>query len=96
MIKFEWDKLKAISNKQKHGISFEEAKSIFYDELAVQFYDSGNSQLKEDRFLILGVSSENRILMVCHCERNSGEVIRIISARKATKNEKLFYTGDIL
>ena len=96
MIKFEWDASKEVSNKKKHGVSFEEAKSVFYDELAVQFYDSDNSQLEEDRFLILGVSSENRTLIICHCERGSGKIIRIISARKATKHEKLFYTGDIL
>lgn len=96
MIKFEWNSSKAISNEKKHGISFAEAKSVFYDELAVQFYDSDSSQLNDDRFLILGVSSENRMLMICHCERESGDVIRIISARKATKNEKKFYKGDFL
>ncbi len=96
MIKFEWNTCKAISNKKKHGVSFEEAKSVFYDELAVQFYDSDSSQLEDDRFLILGVSSENRTLMICHCERELGEIIRIISARKATKKEKKFYTGNIL
>ncbi|MBE9525721.1 MAG: BrnT family toxin [Proteobacteria bacterium] len=96
MIKFEWNISKARSNERKHGITFEEAKSVFYDELAVQFYDSDSSQLGDDRFLILGVSSKNRILMICHCEREPDEVIRIISARKATKNEQGFYKGDIL
>jgi len=94
MIKFEWDVVKSASNKKKHGISFEEAKSVFYDEFAVQFYDSDSSIPSEDRFLMLGMSSEARVLIVCHCERNSGNTIRIISARKATKKECQFYKGD--
>lgn len=94
MIEFEWDSSKAASNKRKHGVTFEEAKSVFYDEFAVQFYDSDNSQLEENRFLMLGLSSESRILIVCHCERNNGNTIRIISARKATKKEQKFYEGD--
>ena len=93
MIEFEWDKAKATSNKKKHGINFEEAKSVFYDEFALQFYDSDDSDLNEDRFLMLGKSSESRVLIVCHCERNSGNTIRIISARKATTNERKFYEG---
>ncbi len=91
MIEFEWDDNKALKNLEKHGISFEEASSVFYDEFAVQFYDSGHSELEEDRFLILGVSNESRMLMICHCERQSGNTLRIISARKATKNERKFY-----
>lgn len=91
MIKFEWDDNKASKNVEKHGISFEEASSVFYDEFAVQFYDSEHSELEEDRFLILGVSNESRILMICHCERQSGNTLRIISARKATTNERKFY-----
>ena len=93
MIKFEWDATKAIINKKKHGISFQEAKSVFYDELAVQFYDNDNAD-SEERFLLLGLSSESRFLMICHCERDSGNIIRIISARKATKNERKFYPGN--
>ena len=95
MIEFEWDAAKATSNKKKHGVSFEEAKSVFYDEFAVQFFDSENSGLEEDRFLMLGLSSESRMLLVCHCERDSGNTIRIISARKATNNERKFYEGDL-
>lgn len=95
MIKFEWNAAKAALNERKHGISFEEAKSVFYDEFAIQFYDSENSELEEDRFLMLGLSSESRILLVCHCERDSGNTIRIISARKATKTERKFYEGDL-
>ncbi len=93
MIEFKWDNAKSASNLKKHGVSFEEAKSIFYDEYAVQFFDDANSQLEEDRFLMLGMSNEARLLLVCHCERDVGNTIRIISARKATRNEKKFYGG---
>jgi len=92
MIKFEWDTDKASSNKKKHGVSFEEARSVFYDEFAVQFYDEESSE-SEDRFLMLGFSDEARLLIVCHCERNAGSIIRIISARKATKTEANYYQG---
>ncbi len=95
MIEFEWNPVKEASNIRKHGISFEEAKSVFYDEFAVQFYDSENSGFGEDRFLMLGLSNESRMLMICHCERNSGNTIRIISARKATKKERKFYVGEL-
>ncbi len=78
---------------EKHGVSFEEASSVFYDEFAVQFYDTGHSELEEDRFLILGISNKSRMLMICLCESQSGNVLRIISARKATKNERKFYSG---
>ena len=92
MIKFEWDTVKATSNQKKHGVSFEEAQSVFYNELAVQFYNE-NSSVLEDRFLMLGFSDEARILIVCHCERDQDNTIRIISARKATKNERKYYQG---
>jgi len=92
VVKFEWNPSKAQSNLKKYGVSFEEAKSIFYDELAIQFYDNDNSE-SEDRFIMLGISNELNILTVCHCERQEGEIIRIISARKATKNERKFYEG---
>lgn len=92
MIKFEWDVAKSESNSKKHGVSFEEAQSVFYDEFAVQFFDEQNSNV-EDRFLMLGFSDEARILIVCHCERNQGNNIRIISARKATKIESKYYQG---
>ncbi|MEW8683134.1 MAG: BrnT family toxin [Candidatus Thiodiazotropha endolucinida] len=94
MIRFEWNSAKATANIKKHGITFEEAKSVFYDEFAVQFYDSENSELEEDRFLMLGLSCESRILIVCHCERDSGNTIRIISARNATSRERKYYAGD--
>ena len=94
MITFEWDQAKNRSNLRKHGISFEEAKSIFYDEYAVQYFDEENSEI-EDRFLMVGLSQESRVLLVCHCERDKGKTIRIISARKATKNERKFYEGSL-
>ena len=94
MIDFEWDEAKASSNLKKHGISFTEAQSVFYDEYAVQFFDEESSE-SEDRFLMLGLSNESRILIVSHCERGEGNSIRIISARKATNNERKNYEGDI-
>ena len=91
MIKFDWDPAKAASNLRKHGVSFEEAQSVFYDELAVQFNDDPHS-IDEVRFLMLGMSSGAHLLLVCHCERDGSGVIRIISARKATKQESSFYS----
>lgn len=93
MIRFEWDQSKATANQRKHGVSFEEAKSVFYDEFAVQFYDDEHST-SEERFILLGMSASARLLIVCHCERESGILIRIISARKATKAESAFYGGE--
>lgn len=90
MIEFEWDSAKAKANHKKHGVSFEEAQSVFYDEFAVQFFDNDHSS-DEERFLLLGMSTGARLLLVCHCERKTGSVIRIISARKATKRESAFY-----
>jgi uncharacterized protein len=90
MIKFEWDEVKNVSNQKKHGVSFEEAKSVFYDSDAIQFFDNAHSST-EERFLMLGLSSKLRILVVCHCVRENNEIIRIISARPATKNETKHY-----
>jgi uncharacterized DUF497 family protein len=92
MIRFEWDPRKATANQRKHGVSFEEARSVFYDDFAVQFFDEGRSS-DEDRFLMLGMSAGARLLIVCHCERRRGEVIRIVSARRATRRESAFYQG---
>ncbi len=92
MIKFEWDPVKAAANIKKHGVSFEEAQSVFYDEFAVQFFDEDHSH-DEERFLLLGLSTGAKLLLVCHCERDSGKVVRIISARNATKRESTFYGG---
>jgi uncharacterized DUF497 family protein len=89
---FEWDDDKAQENKRKHGVSFEEAQSVFFDDQALQFWDEPHST-KEDRFLMLGLSHKLRILLVIHCFRETDSTIRIISARKATKNEMKFYPG---
>ena len=94
MIQFEWDQPKAAANLRKHGVSFEEAQSVFYDEFAIQFYDDEHST-EEERFLLLGMSDAARVLLVCHCEREAGNTIRIISARKATKAESTFYGSDM-
>jgi len=93
MIEFEWNSAKSAANIKKHGVSFEEAQTVFYDEFAVQFFDEENSQ-NEERFLLLGLSTGAKLLLVCHCERDSGNVIRIISARNATKRERIFYGGE--
>jgi len=90
-IKFTWDKTKAKSNQRKHGVSFEEATTVFYDDFALEFYDESHAQLEEDRYLMLGLSAKTRILLVCHCFKEDESTIRIISARKATKNETSFY-----
>jgi len=90
MIEFEWNSAKAMANFRKHGVSFEEAQSVFYDELAVQFFDEEHST-SEERFLLLGMSTSGHLLLVCHCEREAANIIRIISARKATKAESTFY-----
>jgi uncharacterized protein len=92
MIQFDWDTSKAAQNLKKHGISFDEAKAVFFDDFAIQFYDQEHS-FAEDRFLMLGMSLQSRVPVVCHCERANGEVVRIISARKATKREMNFYRG---
>ncbi len=89
-LQFKWNPEKAIKNVRKHGITFEEAKSVFYDEKGVEFYDDEHSDW-EDRFLLLGISSELRLLLICHCYRDNDEIIRIISARKATKSETRYY-----
>ena len=91
-IKFKWDAAKAKSNLKKHGVSFAEAESVFYDEFAIQFFDEDSAEW-EDRFLMLGFSRESRLLIVCHCERGSGEVIRIFSARRASRKERKHYEG---
>lgn len=92
MIEFEWDRDKAQSNRRKHGVSFEEARSVFYDEYARQFFDKDHAET-EDRFIMLGLSDRSRILVVCHCERLQGRVIRLTSARKTTATERTYYDG---
>ncbi|MDE5584684.1 MAG: BrnT family toxin [Ruminococcus sp.] len=87
---FEWDENKNKINKQKHGLSFEEAKEVFSDDNAVLFDDPDHS-IGEERFLIIGMTLSQNICLVSHCYRDNDNVIRIISARKATKNEKRTY-----
>lgn len=90
MITFEWDENKNTINKKKHYVAFEEAKTVFYDEEALVIDDPEHSQ-EEERFIILGLSKKANLLVVCHCYRASETVIRIISARKATKKETKQY-----
>ena len=91
-IRFEWDENKNSSNQKKHGVSFEEAQTVFYDENALLIDDPDHSQ-EEERFILLGFSHMANMLVVCHCYRQSDSVIRIISARKATKNEERAYSA---
>ena len=86
MITYKWDENKKNLNNKKHKISFEEAKSVFYDSNALLISDPEHSY-DEERFILLGLSKNLNLLVVCHCYRCSETVIRIISARKATKNE---------
>lgn len=89
-MEFEWDENKNRINKAKHDISFEEASSVFYDENAILFDDPDHS-LDEDRFLIIGMSEASNVCIVSHCYRGDDAIIRIISARKATKTEQAYY-----
>jgi uncharacterized DUF497 family protein len=89
-LRFEWDERKAAANAKKHGVSFDEAKSVFVDENAKLIDDPDHSE-EEERFVLLGLSSALRMLLVCHCYRSEGNVIRIISARKANANESKSY-----
>jgi uncharacterized protein len=89
-IRFEWDEAKNRKNVRKHGVSFEEAQTVFLDENAVRFIDPDHSA-DEDRFLMLGLSCRLRVLVVCHCFRVNDSIIRIISARKADKAEEADY-----
>ena len=91
-IRFEWDENKNTINKRKHRLSFEEAQTVFYDAEALVIPDPEHSQDKK-RFIILGMSRRANLLVVCHCYRESETVIRIISARKATRNESAQYQG---
>lgn len=90
MLHFEWDKNKNQSNIKKHGISFEEAKSVFYDENARLIPDPEHSSI-EERFILLGFSNKLRMLVVVHAYKEPDEIIRIISSRKATKSESKYY-----
>ena len=89
-LKFEWDKKKNKINTKKHGVSFDEAQTVFYDEYAIQFFDPEYSE-SEDRFLLLGTSFKLKTIVVCHCFRQEETIIRIISARKADRDEEQAY-----
>ncbi|CAK7021634.1 MAG: hypothetical protein DELT_02429 [Desulfovibrio sp.] len=89
-MKFEWDEAKAVANEKKHGVLFGEAQTVFDDHYALLIPDPDHSD-DEDRFVLLGISAALRMLVVCHCYRENDETIRIISARKATKNEAIAY-----
>jgi len=89
-LRFEWDERKNVANQRKHGVSFQEAQTVFYDDRALLTEDPDDT---EDRFLLLGLSMALRILVVCHCYREEDEVMRIISARKANRSERAQYEG---
>jgi hypothetical protein len=89
-LQFTWDKRKDKANAKKHGISFEEAQTAFYDEQAVVFFDPDHSR-DEDRFVLLGISFKLRVVVVCHCLRESETIVRFISARKADRHEERDY-----
>jgi uncharacterized DUF497 family protein len=91
-ITFEWDASKASLNKKKHGISFDEAKTVFFDETAKIIHDPEHSD-DEERFIILGLSVNVCMLVVVHCYRKNDRIIRLISARKATQKESIQYYG---
>lgn len=90
LLRFEWDVRKSELNVRKHGISFEEAETVFYDEYARLIHDPEHSE-NEERYILLGMSVRAKMVAVCHCYREDDDVIRIISARRATKNEQRTY-----
>lgn len=90
-LRFYWDEKKNRSNQRKHGVSFDEAQTAFYDENAKVYFDPDHSS-DEDRFILLGISSRFRVLVVCHCYREGESLIRIIAARKADRQEREDYS----
>lgn len=89
-LQFEWDDRKAAANLKKHGVSFEEARSVFLDDRARLIDDPDHSD-HEERFVLLGLSASLRLLLVCHCYRGEGNIIGIVSARKASTHESKAY-----
>lgn len=89
-LRFVWDERKNRANRRKHGITFEEAETVFYDERAREYSDPDHSE-SEQRFILLGMSRRLRVLVVCLCYRESESIIRIISARKANRHEEEEY-----
>ena len=91
-LRFEWDPRKSAANQKKHGVSFEEAQTVFSDSNAIVIGDPDHSD-DEARFVLLGLSASLRALVVCHCLRDDGDTIRLISARKADRDERKLYLG---
>jgi uncharacterized DUF497 family protein len=91
-MRFEWDPRKGAANRRKHGVTFEEAESVFFDDEA-KLYDDPDHSADEERYLLLGLSVGLRVLVVAHCVRQRDEFIRIISARRATRAEAEVYEG---
>lgn len=89
-LEFQWDEQKDKENISKHGVSFVEARTVFHDENAIQFFDPDHSE-DEDRFILLGMSIKLRVLVLCHCYRVDETIVRIISARKADRDEEHEY-----
>ena len=89
-LSFEWDDRKESTNRKKHGISFEEARTAFYDDNALVFFDPDHSD-DEDRFILLGLSFRPQVVVVCQCFRESESIVRLVSARKADKGEEHEY-----
>jgi uncharacterized protein len=87
VLRFEWDARKDAQNRKRHGVSFDEARTVFHDEHALLIADPDHSA-EEERFVLLGLSSVLRTLVVCHCYRSADDVIRMISARKANRHER--------
>ncbi len=94
-MKFEWDAFKNHGNYLKHSIWFEEAQTIWTDAQSIEFYDEDHSDDTEDRYLRIGTSTNSKLLLVVFCERDDGNTIRIISARKATEKERKNYESGI-
>ena len=90
MLRFEWDSPKNAANKRKHGVSFEEAQTVFYDDWGILIHDEDDPD-REKRFVLIGTSTRLRVLVVSHCYRARDEVIRVISARKANRSERRDY-----
>jgi len=89
-LRFEWDDRKNAQNRRKHGVPFEEAQTVFFDDHALLIPDPDHSEM-EDRFILLGLSSKLRTLLICHCSPGQRDVIRIISARRADRQEREQY-----
>ena len=90
-LRIEWDDTKARANLRKHGISFNEAETAFSDDYGLILPDPDHSSMDDERLILLGMSAALRVLVVVHCERSGGDIIRLISARRATRSERAQY-----